>query len=424
MGWMTRSPDGPAASYDDLYARWEVSNWSATAIDFSADAVHWADELDDRQRTGALWNYSMFLYGVQGVARALSPMIDAAPETGQALFLSTQIADEARNRVFLDRFLREVAGQGHDPKSTIQAVDRHLTWGFKQTFAELQRISDELRKKPRDRAVLAQTVALCHLIVEGVLAIPGEHFIQRYVLRRGILPGFSTGLGAIAKDEERHVAFGTRILRELVAASKDCRAAVVEIWDRVLPWMVGVFVPPDLDRTYVECFDFRLEEIYGFGLRSLETKMTDVGIDPGELFLLALDDRSLSYEERAARTLILVEAGIIGDDRREPVVTHEALEILFEGTTRALDVETARAVGGPIEWAFTDHEPWHVVVEDGHVEAKPGSAGAQALQLEISSGDWAKIAVRRADPRRALLTRRLRVHGHWQAKARLAKLFN
>ena len=421
---MSRSADAPRSTYEELYARWEASNWSATAIDFSADASDWGDVLDEVQRLGALWNYSMFLHGVQGVARALSPMIDAAPEARQTLFLSTQIADEARNRVFLDRFLREVAGQGHDPRSTILAVDRHLTWGFKQIFSELERLSDELRKKPGDRAILAQTVALSHIIVEGVLAIPGEHFIQRYVLRRGILPGFSKGLAAISKDEERHVQFGTRMLRELITASNDCRSAVIETWDRVLPWMVGVFVPPDLDRAYVECFDFRLEEIYGFGLHSLETKMVQVGIDPSELFLLSLDDRSLPYEERAARTLTLVEAGIVGDDRREPVVTHEALEILFEGTTRALDVETARAVGGPIEWAFTDHEPWHVIVVDDHVEAKPGSAGAQALQLEISSGDWAKVAVRRVDPRRALLTRRLRVHGHWQAKAKLAKLFN
>jgi hypothetical protein len=63
------------------------------------------------------------------------------------------------------------------------------------------------------------------------------------------------------------------------------------------------------------------------------------------------------------------------------------------------------------------------VVTNGHAEAKPGEAGEPGLRLEVSSADWAKIAVERFDPRWALLKRRLRVQGSLSAKAKLPRLF-
>jgi putative sterol carrier protein len=114
----------------------------------------------------------------------------------------------------------------------------------------------------------------------------------------------------------------------------------------------------------------------------------------------------------------------MGDDRREPVVSEEAFEILFDGMTLALDLDVARSLGGAIEWEFTDAQPWHIIVTNGHAEAKPGKAGeGAALRLESSAADWAKIAAGRVDPRWALLKRRLRVHGSLAAKAKLPKLF-
>lgn len=166
-------------SYERLYRLWEANNWSATAIDFSVDKEHWYTKLDDLQRRSALWNYAMFLVGEEAVARTLTPVLDAAPGHPESIFLTTQIVDEARHHVFFDRFMREVAGVGRDVRSTLNDVESELTWGFKQVFAELDRLSDALRKKPKDRALLTQTVALYHVVIEGVLAIPGQHFIQR-----------------------------------------------------------------------------------------------------------------------------------------------------------------------------------------------------------------------------------------------------
>lgn len=410
-------------SYERLYRLWEENPWSATAIDFSVDAEQWQSRLTDRQRESALWNYAMFLVGEEAVARTLTPVLDAAPGLPESIFLTTQIVDEARHHVFFDRFMREVAGVGHDIKSTLDGVESQLTWGFKQIFGELDRITDALRKKPKDKPLLAQTLALYHVVIEGVLAIPGQHFIQRYVERFDILPGFSTGITHVSRDEARHVAFGIKFLGELVNNSKECRAAALELWDKVMPWASGVFVPPNRDRSYAECFDFTLTEIFAFGMRSFETKLKRMGYDVAELRMFQGQDLTQSFEERARRAWVLIDCGVIGDDRREPELNDEAIELLFDSMTRVMDIEVARSLAGPVEWDFTDAEPWHLVVTNGHIEAKPGRAGKAALRLETSTGDWAKIAVNRTDPRMALLRRKLKVHGSLGAKAKLPKLF-
>ena len=76
-------------SYEDLYARWERGNWSATELDFSQDKVDWHERFGDLERRAALWNYSMFFHGEDSVTDNLSPYIDAAPREEQKYFLAT-----------------------------------------------------------------------------------------------------------------------------------------------------------------------------------------------------------------------------------------------------------------------------------------------------------------------------------------------
>jgi hypothetical protein len=419
---LEKAPD--SISYQKLYEHWERHNWSAAGIDFETDKVHWRDQLTERQRESALWNYAMFLVGEEAVARTLTPVLDSAPGYAESVFLTTQVVDEARHHVFFDRFMREVASQGRDTQSTLDEADRYLTWGFRQVFGELDRVTDMLRKKPKDLPLVAQAIALYHVVIEGMLAIPGQHFIQRYVRKLDILPGFREGIDNVSRDESRHVAFGIKYLGDLFRRSDECRAAAIEEWNRTFRWTSGVFVPPNMDPSYAECFDFTLEEIYAFGLRSFVTKAKRLGVEPfKEIRMLSRLDENLSYEEHAQNLWVFIGAGIVGDDRREPEVSREALELMFDGMTRAVDLEVARSLGGPVLWDFTDAEPWHLVVTNGHAEAKPGRVDNAALTLEVSAGDWAKISVERADPRMALLKRRLRLHGSFGAKAKLPKLF-
>src|ERR687887_2726358 len=132
--------------YTDLYARWERGNWSATAIDFSADHADWA-ALSELERRAAVWNYALFFYGEDEVTDGLSPFIDAAPREEQKYFLATQQADEARHAVFFKRFMRDVAGLGDGTVAGgLGAIRPQLTWGFLKTFELLDKHAGELRR--------------------------------------------------------------------------------------------------------------------------------------------------------------------------------------------------------------------------------------------------------------------------------------
>ena len=73
------APAAAAISYEDLYSRWEQSNWSATEIDFTEDARQWREVCTEHERKAALWNYALFFWGEDAVADNLGPYIDAAP---------------------------------------------------------------------------------------------------------------------------------------------------------------------------------------------------------------------------------------------------------------------------------------------------------------------------------------------------------
>src|SRR5438034_5924556 len=156
-------------SYEDLYARWEAGNWSATQLDFGEDRVDWHEKFSDIERKGALWNYAMFFHGEDSVADNLSPYIDAAPREEQKYFLATQQVDEARHAVFFKRFMQEVCGIGDGSMSSgLRAIKPQLTPGFRKIFDRLDRMADELRA---DRSIpnLAAAVTLYHIVIEAAL---------------------------------------------------------------------------------------------------------------------------------------------------------------------------------------------------------------------------------------------------------------
>jgi ribonucleotide reductase beta subunit family protein with ferritin-like domain len=119
-------------TYEDLYARWERSHWSATELDFSQDRIDWWESFSELQRRAALWNYAMFFHGEDSVTDNLSPFIDAAPREEQKYFLATQQVDEARHAVFFKRFMHEVVDLGDGTMAGgLEATRSELTHGFR-----------------------------------------------------------------------------------------------------------------------------------------------------------------------------------------------------------------------------------------------------------------------------------------------------
>jgi ribonucleotide reductase beta subunit family protein with ferritin-like domain len=424
----TTSPRRPSAvdqvGYEDLYARWERSNWRATEIDFTEDRRQWHEEFSDLQRRAALWNYSLFFYGEDSVTDNLSPYIDAAPREEQKYFLATQQVDEARHAVFFSRFFREVAdaGAGGDIATALSTTGPELTWGFRKVFDRLDRMADELRADPSPPR-LAAAVTLYHIIVEATLAQPGQHFIQSYLEAEDYLPGFRAGMHNVALDEQRHIAFGVKLLSELIAQDPDCKEAVIELLREVIPWTVGVLVPPNWDRRYTECFGFTLEEIGAEGLRSTESKLRAAGLTREEIQRGVSLPLELPVEELVSRSLRLAQANVIGEKTGPASRDPELIAWMFENLAVAVDVRRVDGAPMTVQWDFSDTDPWHIRVENGSSRAQRGPATQPDVTLSCTWEDWTRVMAGHADPRRLLLRGRIRPRGKLRVLMRVGKLF-
>jgi ribonucleotide reductase beta subunit family protein with ferritin-like domain/putative sterol carrier protein len=410
-------------SYEDLYRRWEQGNWKAYEIDFSRDRDGWL-ALSEIQKRSALWTYSMFFYGEDSVADNLSPYIDAAPKEEQKYFLTTQQVDEARHAVFFHRFFREVIGAGESVSSTLAYTLPQLGWGYRGVFDRLDRMAEELR---RDRSLpkFAQAITLYHMVVEATLAQPGQHFIEDYFVKEGTMPGFSEGMTNVSRDEQRHIGFGVKVLSELFAESEECKAAAVELLLEVMPYSLAVFVPPGWDERYTTEYGFTLEQIYGFGMRSIESKWRAAGYPleemPPEVYPV---DRSLPHEERARNQITLLKAGILGEPNGRPSSDPDAMRIYFETVARSARADAINGSPLTVQWRFSDADPWHVVVDNGSTSAAPGEAPDADLTFETDWKEWIDISMHGKSPARAVLGRKLRPKGSPLALRRFSKAFS
>jgi hypothetical protein len=420
---MARTSAIDQISYTDLYERWERGNWRATEIDFSEDRVDWQERLTETQRRGALWNYSLFLHGEDSVADNLSPYIDAAPLEEQKYFLATQQVDEARHAVFFARFMNEVLD--YDSAAVHESLARtrpELTWGFRNLFALLDRTADELRAD-RSKPKLAAAITLYHIVVEATVAQTGQHFIDDYLERDGIMPGFHEGMGNVASDEQRHIAFGVKLLSDLVAADPECRDAVADLLREALRYAVALFIPPNWDLSLIECFGSSLEDLYEHGLTSLTSKLRAAGLPlesmPGVLPLPG----DISAREQAVRAIRLARAGVLGEKSGPPASDAETMALVFDAVGRSIDHR--RAPGRPvtIQWDFTDAQPWRLRIDNGATAAAAERVDHPDLTFRCRWEDWVDVAMGRQDPRLALLRQRIRPRGNVRLLLRLPAMF-
>lgn len=424
---MAVTSEAPAAAgqirYEDLYARWERGNWSAMEIDLAEDRRQWQERFSELERRAALWNYSLFFHGEDAVADDLGPLIDAAPRIEQKYFLATQQVDEARHAILFKRFMHEVVGAGDGSiASTLDATRPELSWGFRKTFELLDRITGELRRD-RSRTALARAVTMYHVVVEGALAQPGQHFITDYLNERDLLPGFRAGMRNVSLDEQRHIAFGVRLLHDLAAEDPEVPAAVGELLNEVLPYTVAVFVPPNWDRRYAECFGFTMEEIFEDGARSLEAKLKAAGLAletlPGPITFGV----GIPPAERARRGLGMLQAGLLGEKTGPPRSDPESMELLFESMRNAVDHAHAPSRELVLQWDFTDAQPWHMRIDNGSTAIAQGRVERADIALRCRYEDWVDLVAKRIDPRRLVATRRLRMRGSPRMLWRMRKLF-
>jgi ribonucleoside-diphosphate reductase beta chain len=245
VDYLGRELPGPI----DLYQRWERQQWSATELDFSIDHRQW-QAMSTGQREQLEGAFLAFFFGEQAVTDTLAPLVHAAPDEDNRLFLSTQLVDEARHSYFFARFFNEALGVPGGLRETLAhaAQARQIGGGygriFEPTDGELVTMTEAVRLQPRDYGLWVRSITLYHLMIEAVLALPGQRRILRILRANDLLPGFRAGFTAVTRDESRHVSYGVWALREAVRAGRE--ADIRTIVDQTLPYCVGVGGNPEV----------------------------------------------------------------------------------------------------------------------------------------------------------------------------------
>src|SRR5215213_2870694 len=269
-------------SYGKLYELWERQQWATQDLDFSRDREDWHERFDDEERFQRMYGLSAFFVGEQRVAAELGPMMRAAPDEDMRLFLCTQIADEARHVAFFDRFYSEVGVlQSEGLEERLAETSEHLNPEFGELFDELlRRRVDRLAVEPEEVETLVEAVTIYHMVIEGMLALTGQHFITDYNERMGTLPGFVKGFTLVARDEHRHVAFGARFLRDMARRDPSHTEAIQRALAEVAPVADAVLRPKWFDGTDDEpmLFGVSVAETRAFALKALERRMKVIGL--------------------------------------------------------------------------------------------------------------------------------------------------
>src|SRR6195256_4849062 len=269
-------------SYHELYRLWERQQWRTQDIDFTQDRTDWHERIPPEERFQRMYGLSSFFIGEQRVAEELGPMMRAAPTEEMRIFLCTQIADEARHVQFFNRFYDEVEVlEADNLQDRLAETSEHLNPEFGVLFDEmLAGRVDRLARDPSDLETLVEAITLYHMVIEGMLALTGQHFIITYNEDMGTLPGFVQGFNNIARDEHRHVAFGARFLREMAAEDERYRDATQRPLVESARAADGVLEPRWIREQGIEPLGTDMEETRAFALKALERRLKVIGLQP------------------------------------------------------------------------------------------------------------------------------------------------
>src|SRR3954463_13326695 len=268
--------------YGQLYALWERQQWATQDIDFTQDRIDWHERIPEEERFQRMYGLSSFFIGEQRVAAELGPMMRAAPDEEMRLFLCTQIADEARHVAFFDRFYAQVGLPRSDSlEGRLHDIAGHVNPEFGMLFDDLlRRRVDRLAAEPEDLGPLVEAVTIYHMVIEGMLALTGQHFIMDFNERAGLLPGFVRGFTLVARDEHRHVAFGARFLRDMVRRDERFAAVIQRALGAVAQAADGVLRPKWFEGSDddVVLLGRSVAETRAFALKALERRLKAIGL--------------------------------------------------------------------------------------------------------------------------------------------------
>lgn len=206
------------AGYRDLYYRWEHEQWEAGKISLEEDAAAWPT-LDAYARRHLADAVNWRRVRSELATTALVSFVDAAPTEEQQVFLTTQLADEARAGVFLDRVADEVLGASERDMATRSgsAIDTVAAGLLSLLETTLPDATARLRSASDPTTELVGAVAGYHLGVLGLLGTTELAALLDGPADVDAFPGIAEGLAMMQRDATRHVAFALLFLAENAA---------------------------------------------------------------------------------------------------------------------------------------------------------------------------------------------------------------
>ncbi len=262
----------------ELYRLWERQSWASHQIDLKPDRRDW-ESLSDYEREQMMYGLSAFFVGEERVTSQFSGLVLAAEDKHEEAFLLTQQVDEARHAQHFNRLYEEVLAFDGEFEDRLQRARRYLTDSYFQLFdGVLVQDHAALLADPSSVEAKLDFITTYHMVIEGTLALTGQHFQTMRLERRGILPGHLEAFKRISQDEHRHVAYGTWYLQRKARDPLLARR-VQDKLAQTLPAAAGVIVPPGMDRDdEVEFLGASPRQRSEFAYRALSRRLKVIGI--------------------------------------------------------------------------------------------------------------------------------------------------
>jgi ribonucleoside-diphosphate reductase beta chain len=186
--------------------------------------------------------------------------------------LATQLADEARHVVFLNRVYQEVIRQGGDGLTeSLAACEPWLSPAMQRLVGDdLPTAAKRLRRAPEDIRALVEAVTLYHLVIEAGLGMTCLRAALRGLRKLGGFSGICAGFAAMLRDEKRHVLFGVRFLRDMLAADAAHEEVIATCLDRSFPVVLRI-----LERNNGEDSQTSIN----YAVTSMRRQLSNIGLE-------------------------------------------------------------------------------------------------------------------------------------------------
>src|SRR6201986_4592138 len=200
------------STYDHFVILAESLQWDETALEFRPDQQAWPT-LDDGGKARVLGLIAGFCIAESAVSVHIDAFEAAAANEWVAACFRAQARDEPRHARFFDRVAAGVAavpGDGVAPR--LDGLGPLGSPGLVGLFEE--RVPATALSLAQDRVELTAAVGLYHMVLEGVVLLPGQKAMLDALAELPVpLPGVRRGVELVLRDERWHMGFGTRLVQ-------------------------------------------------------------------------------------------------------------------------------------------------------------------------------------------------------------------